>query len=47
MIYFDRIEVVNYLVPAAGTRMSVQQNQNISLSYLPVHFLSHLETLQH
>lgn len=22
MIYFDRIEVVNYLVPAAGTYMS-------------------------
>lgn len=34
MIYFDRIEVVNYLVPAAGTYMSVQQNKNISLASL-------------
>lgn len=34
MIYFDRIEVVNYLVPAAGTYMSVQQNKNISLPSL-------------
>lgn len=29
MIYFDRIEVVNYLIPSAGKLTSVKQAKNI------------------
>lgn len=46
MIYFDRIEVVNYLIPSAGKLVSVQQTQSISQCIYPqllVHFFSHLE----
>lgn len=42
MIYFDRIEVVNYLDPAAGNPPEPKH-----LFLLSVQFLSHLESLQH
>lgn len=29
MIYFDRIEVVNYLIPSAGKLTSLQQAKNM------------------
>lgn len=45
MIYFDRIEVVNYLVPAAGTPECPAEQKH--LFTLPVQFLSCLDTLQH
>lgn len=48
MIYFDRIEVVNYLVPSAGKLTSVQQakKQCIYLK-LPVYCPPNLEITQH
>lgn len=45
MIYFDRIEVVNYLIPSAGNLTSVQQAKNINQRVypkLPVHLVSQL-----
>lgn len=50
MIYFDRIEVVNYLVPSAGKLTSVQQAKIIKQCTYPqpfVHFFSHLELTWH
>lgn len=45
MIYFDRIEVVNYLIPSAGNLTSVQPAKNINQCVypkLPVHLVSQL-----
>ena len=50
MIYFDRIEVVNYLVPSAGKLASIQQAKNIKRCIYPkllVYCSPHLEITQH
>lgn len=45
MIYFDRIEVVNYLIPSAGNSSSAQRAKNIKRSvYSPTYVCAHLET---
>lgn len=44
MIYFDRIEVVNYLIPSAGNISSAQPAKNIKHSvYPPTYVYPHLE----
>lgn len=44
MIYFDRIEVVNYLIPSAGNISSAQPAKNTKHSvYPPTYVCPHLE----
>lgn len=44
MIYFDRIEVVNYLIPSAGNISIAQPAKNINRSvYPPTYVYPHLE----